>query len=314
MGAAAAIKARVRGESRTLSFDEALRVARELYGEIGEAEDSLLRRRVRLGAFLLQVHRELEHGRWMSWLEATDIHEKTAQSACGLAAQYADAHGELDLDSLLKAVDAYNAAHPNPKHQLKVLPRKKGTNTNHGSDLRGEPTLRQAEIAAGVRKPFVIDENLDDAWKPPAPKGQEGDGTLGDEDEEQLDDETADDFDEGDPLLDDEEREDDDVEMRGSAGRVSRESPGQDRGRVPSGAFANSGATTGATPGGAARSTGRGPSLQASAQLTFGQLYEQVASRAKRALESLDAGVRDRARALTEEYIRQMDRVLGGVV
>jgi hypothetical protein len=131
----------LRGELHDYTLAEAALEGAELLRQTKMADDTALRRRVRLGSFLVQVHRQLPYGRWGRWLTAAGIHEKSANNAAKLAGQYANEHGELDLGRLRAAVDAWNATHPTEPIEM--------------DDARpdGGLSLRRAEIVAGARTP-----------------------------------------------------------------------------------------------------------------------------------------------------------------
>lgn len=122
-------------ESRHLSFHEAAQLGGQMFELMVKADGEALKRRVKLGAFLLQVHRQVPHGRWGAWLKAAAVHEKPARNAIKLAAELANEYGELDLEKLGAAVRDWNAEHP-----------------EHAVEAEGL-SLHQAEHVVGIRKP-----------------------------------------------------------------------------------------------------------------------------------------------------------------
>ena len=146
-----------------------LDVVRRLAEPIRPRERDLLAVRLKLGAALVQVRRQIPHGSWENYLDRASkehgLNRHTLRNACTLADRLAGPTGELDeskkaallaskrpAEELRAALDA----DPSPSNlhgRVDLTPpqseRNANPNLHHGVDL----TLRQAEILAGVRSP-----------------------------------------------------------------------------------------------------------------------------------------------------------------
>lgn len=113
---------------------------RGLNGKENQHEHSRLMARMKTGAALLEIRPQYRYGSWEDWLKLAGIDPRRANSAMRLAASLAGPDGSLDLQKCI----AHGLATP--------LEGQEGHNRRNGADLLQQISLRQAELATGVRK------------------------------------------------------------------------------------------------------------------------------------------------------------------
>lgn len=103
------IRITTKQSSVTLSPEQAMLRAHELAKVVSSAKAALLKERVRLGCFLIQVQTQLGRGGYGLWLGAGGVHQKTAQRCQRLAAAIGDKYGDMDRRQLFDALHAMDA-------------------------------------------------------------------------------------------------------------------------------------------------------------------------------------------------------------
>lgn len=105
--------------------------------QFDDHEQSKLALRLKMGAALLEVRPQYEHGTWQAWLGTTKVDARRVRSAMQLAAALAGPDGTPDLGKCIA--------------RGLVRPDQEDAKRRNGAVLDGT-SLRQAEIAAGIRK------------------------------------------------------------------------------------------------------------------------------------------------------------------
>lgn len=128
----------VDGRLLQMSDFDAASLARDLNNQFNGLEAQQVMVRLKLGSLLRQVRDRRPHGTWEAWLGVTGIDPRRARSAMQFAGALAGEDGKPDPDKCL---------------ELKLITQEEAEHLRrHGADMPERITLRQAEIAAGIRK------------------------------------------------------------------------------------------------------------------------------------------------------------------
>ena len=144
--------------------DATLKLVREVGSPIKPAHDTLLAMRGKLGAVLLQVKRQVPHGRWTTYLQQVSrdvgLNAHTVVNAMSVAKKLCTPGGEIDPGRVAAAAAQEKKKFGEPpasRVNAEPEPGAEESYLHRGADLTGTPeqplTLRRAEELAGRRVP-----------------------------------------------------------------------------------------------------------------------------------------------------------------